>query len=61
MKEINLLHWDITYREFIDWILENKVDVYAAATIGANDPLTRYFFEHDEDFTAFRLAFKKDT
>ena len=58
---INLLEWDITYNEFIDWVLSNKADVYAVASVGANTPVTHYLFEKEEDFVAFKLVFRKES
>jgi hypothetical protein len=60
MTIINLLEWDITYKEFVTWIVENGVDAYAIASHGANDPITKYMIEKDEDMTAFKLAFSKE-
>lgn len=60
MKEIDLLEWDITYSEFVTWTKTTGAVVYASATIGANDPRTRYYFEKDEDLSIFKLTFQKE-
>ena len=55
MNIINILEWDITYQELIDWAAETGADVYAIASYGDNNPSTRYGFTEEKDFVAFKL------
>ena len=59
MNIINILEWDITYQELVDWAAETGADVYAIASYGANNPSTRYGFTEENDFVAFKLKFGK--
>lgn len=55
---INLIDYNITYTDFVQWVLENKMDVYAVNAQGGNGGKI-YFFQDLEDFTAFTLKFSK--
>jgi len=60
MHTINILEWDLTYTDLVNWIQDREANVYAVSFYGAGAPSTQYKFENDEDFVAFKLAFRKE-
>ena len=52
---IDLNEWDINYTEFAEWITNVDADVYAVSYTGGNEIGTKYLFEREEDFTAFKI------
>jgi hypothetical protein len=57
---IDILDWDITHAELVDWVTENDMDVYAVAASGGSNPRTRYMFQNDDDLLAFKLKFSRE-
>lgn len=60
---INILDWDITYDEFVDWVSRNDAVVDAVTGFGPNSrgmPGTTYVFQDEDDFVNFKLTFAKE-
>ncbi|HEY6436384.1 MAG TPA: hypothetical protein VIY47_07325 [Ignavibacteriaceae bacterium] len=57
-KSIDLGEYTITYTDFVKWVTENNMDVYAVNTNGGNG-MKIFFFNDLEDYTAFTLKFSK--
>jgi hypothetical protein len=55
---INLLEWDLTYTEFVNWVAENDIVVDAINGYGGGAS-TKYKFRDEEDFIIFKLIFVK--
>lgn len=56
---IDLLDWDLTYYELLQWVSENDINLAAINGYGAGAS-TKYTFRDEEDFVAFRLKFAKE-
>jgi hypothetical protein len=56
---INLFDWDLTYDELVNWVAENNIVLDAINGYGGGAS-TKYIFQDEEDFVAFRLKFAKD-
>jgi len=57
---IDILDWDLTYSDLIDWISENDVELDAINGYGGRGPSTKYMFRNEEDLIAFKLKFAKE-
>ena len=55
---INLLEWNLTYTEFVNWIAEKDIVLDAINGYGGGAS-TVYKFRDEEDFIVFRLTFLK--
>ncbi|HEY6436520.1 MAG TPA: hypothetical protein VIY47_08020 [Ignavibacteriaceae bacterium] len=55
---INLNDYNVSYNQFMSWVIENNMDVYGVNAQGGNGSKI-YFFQNIEDFTAFTLKFPK--
>jgi hypothetical protein len=56
---INILDWDLTYDELVNWVAENDIVLDAINGYGGGAS-TKYVFQDEEDFVAFKLKFAKD-
>lgn len=58
---IELLDWDLTYAEFVEWVSKNNIFVEAVTGYGtgAGFASTIYKFHDQQDFIAFKLKFLK--
>lgn len=59
MKKIDILEWDITYHELVEWVSRNDVVLIPVNGYGAGAS-TVYIFEKDIEYMAFALAFHKE-
>jgi hypothetical protein len=57
---VDILDWDLTYTELIEWVSDNNVDLDAINGYGGRGPSTKYVFRREEDFVAFKLKFAKE-
>jgi len=64
---IDILDWDITYTELMQWISITGAELVAitglggfGAFTGSVGPCTKYEFYKEEDFVMFKLAFQKE-
>lgn len=59
---IDILEWDITYTDLMNWIATTGAVMHAISGYGVRGVMsTLYRFENEDDFIAFKLAFPKDT
>ena len=56
---IDILDWDLTYTELVDWVSENDITLDAINGYGGGAS-TKYTFRDEEDFIAFKLKFAKE-
>lgn len=58
---IDILEWDITYTELVHWISTTGAVMHAISGYGVRGVAsTRYQFENDSDYVAFKLSFQKE-
>jgi len=57
---IDILDWNLSYTDLIDWVIENNVVLDAIDGYGDRwGTGTKYIFQNEEDFIAFKLKFTK--
>ena len=56
---IDILDWDLTYTELVDWVSENDITLDSINGYGGGAS-TKYTFRDEEDFIAFKLKFAKE-
>lgn len=54
---IDILDWIITYDELLQWVTDNDIVLDAINGYGNHGLSTRYIFQNEEDFIAFKLKF----
>jgi hypothetical protein len=57
--KINILEWNITYSELMEWVAVNDIMLHAINGYGSGAS-TVYQFYSEEDYIAFRLKFAKE-
>jgi hypothetical protein len=57
---IDILDWDLTYTELVEWVAENDIYLDAINGYGGRDPSTKYIFRDEEDFVVFKLKFARE-
>jgi len=60
---IDILDWDITYTDLMQWVAETGAELYAithAGWLAGGTPGTKYVFRDEEDFVMFKLKFAKE-
>lgn len=58
---IDIKEYDITYTQFIDWVLQIGIEVFAINSYGGQSTSTRYMFQETEDLVAFKIRFAKQS
>ena len=56
---IDILDWDLTYTDLVEWVSENDI-VLDAINGSADGASTKYTFQDEEDFVAFKLKFARE-
>jgi hypothetical protein len=56
---IDILDWDLTYTDLVEWVSENDIVLDAINGYGGGAS-TKYTFQDEEDFVAFKLKFAKE-